>query len=96
MEEKILILGVNPYSIKNDDGSVSEGVKISYISQYGDPVKGFLPMQKSIDSQMFNQTISVVPGVYKALFGMVPGAKNMPKLEIRGFEFVCKYEFNFK
>ena len=95
MEEKILILGVNPYSITNDDGSKTEGVKISYISQYCDTVKGHLPMQKSIDTIMYNKTIPVVPGVYKAHFGMVPGVKNTPKLEIRGFEFIEEYTFDF-
>lgn len=95
MEEKILILGANPYSIKNDDGTLTEGVKLSYISQYADPIKGHLPMQKSIDTNMYKSSIPVIPGVYKAHFGMVPGAKNMPRLEIRGFEFVEEYEFTF-
>lgn len=95
MEEKVLILGINPYSINNEDGTKTEGVKVSYISQFCDPVKGYLPMQKSVDVTMHKNSIPVVPGIYKAYLGMVPGAKNIPKLEIRGFEFVEEYEFKF-
>ena len=96
MKQNILLLSAMPYSLRDDDGRVNEGISIRYLtnatlspvdngngSYGGYPAKGTLPMS-------FKPFIKTAPAVYDADLDLQVASDGKVKIAIKSLDFVSE------
>ena len=99
MKQTILLLSATPYSIKEDDGRINEGISLRYLTNpsltpidngngsFGTyPAKGTLPLDQKF-------TIQAAPAIYDAEFEIRVGSDGKAKLDVKTLDFISICEF---
>lgn len=94
---KVVVTGIKSYQFTNKDtGEVIEGIKVSFLSSIeakGTNEKGYLPLQQSVKID-FMENFKFIPGLYDAIYDMVPGKGNKPTLAITEFRPIKEVDLN--
>ena len=104
MKQTILLLSAMPYSMRDDDGRINEGISVRYLTNaalspidngngsYGAyPAKGTLPMS-------MKPFIQCAPAIYDADLDLQVASDGKVKIAIKSLEFVsvCENKFGKK
>lgn len=96
MNENVLVIGYKGTDFVNSQGSRVKTCKVTYIPSFkakDELSNGYLPIQIKLEEDIRN-SLKEVPGIYKPVYTMVPGANNMPKATLTGLEFVKGADLN--
>ena len=101
MKQTILLLSAMPYSLRDDDGRVNEGISVRYLtnaslapidngngSYGGYPAKGTLPVS-------FKPFIKCAPAVYEADLDLQVASDGKVKLAIKTLDFISECNNTF-
>lgn len=104
MKQTILLLSATPYSMRDDNGRINEGISVRYLTNaslspvdngngsYGTyPAKGTLPTS-------FKPFIQAAPAVYEADMDLQVASDGKVKIAIKSLDFVsvCTNTFGKK
>ena len=96
MNENVLVLGYKGTDFVNNQGDRIKSCKVTYIPSFkstNELCAGYLPLQIKLEDEIKN-SLKDVPGIYKPIYTMIPGANNMPKPVLTGLEFVKSVELS--
>lgn len=101
MKQTILLLSAKPYSMRDEDGRINEGISVRYLTNaslspidngdgsYGAyPAKGTLPMS-------MKYFIQAAPAVYDADLDLQVASDGKVKIAIKTLEFISNCENKF-
>ena len=101
MKQTILLLSANPYSLRDEDGRINEGISVRYLTNaslspidngngsYGAyPAKGTLPLS-------MKPFIQAAPAVYDADLDFQVASDGKVKIAIKALEFISVCSNNF-
>ena len=101
MKQTILLLSAKPYSMRDDEGRINEGVSVRYLTNAslspvdnGDgsfgayPAKGTLPMS-------MKYFIQAAPAVYEADLDLHVASDGKVKIAFKSLEFISTCENKF-
>lgn len=96
MKQTILLLSANPYSLKDEEGRLNEGISVRYLTNAslspiengngsfgGYPAKASLPMS-------FKPFIKTAPAVYDADLDLQVASDGKVKLAIKSIDFISE------
>lgn len=96
---KVLVMHVNPYNIKQDDGSVTSGMTVTYFffGENGEALTkkenfegqlGYARAKSSLDIDLRNR-FPVAPAIYDGEFEMTIGSDGKPVMKLVNAKYVC-------
>ena len=101
MKQTILLLSAMPYSLRDDDGRVNEGISIRYLTNAtlspidnGNGSFGGYPAKASL-STSFKPFIKCAPAVYDADLDLQVASDGKVKIAIKSLDFVSECQNTF-
>lgn len=96
---KILVFHVNPYNIKQDDGSVASGLLVTYFffGENGEELKkvegydgqlGYARAKSNLDV-LKRVSFPSLPAIYEGEFVMTIGSDGKPVIKLVDAEYLC-------
>lgn len=96
MNENVIVIGYKGTDFENSQGKRIKSCKVTYIPSFkstNELSAGYLPLQIKLEEEI-KSSLKDVPGIYKPIYSMIPGANNMPKPVLTGLEFVKAVDFS--
>lgn len=101
MKDMVIVTGYKDmcFTVKENGADKQlDMLKLTCISKSsGSDAIGYLPIQLNYMDERKKEiakSLTFIPGLYEAEYGMVPGKNNKPSLEIIGFSPVKQLDFN--